>query len=215
VQTLAWHFLSDDGKTRDGIKVTPGQTLQVEPPLRMCEHGLHASVRAIDALRYAPGAIVCRVEVSGDVLFDYDKCAGSKRKVIWMADATRALHEFACRIAEGVLNNMQDERSRNAIAVKRKWVDCNATDDELRAARIALWEDTEEDAYLDIARANARANARATARAATANAAWEAARDAAWQAARATSMESEQVSAKDTQNKMLEQMLLELVVERS
>ena len=74
------------------------------------------------------------------------------------------LHEFACRCAEGELRKagVTDDRSWNAIRVKRLWIEGKATDTELAAARAA------------------------TARAATARAAaWDAAWAAAWDAARA------------------------------
>jgi hypothetical protein len=93
---LGWHFLRDDCRLQFSphTLVEPGQTLTVEPPLEMCRHGLHASMEPLDALLYAPGTIVCRVELSGKILQDYDKMCAEKRTVLWMADATTALHEF-------------------------------------------------------------------------------------------------------------------------
>ena len=76
------------------------------------------------------------------------------------------LHEFACRCAEEALRKagVTDDRSWNAIRVKRLWIEGKATDTELAAA----W---------DAARAAAEAAAWA--------AAWAAARAAAWDAAEA------------------------------
>ena len=72
---LGWHFLNDDRRLRYGDKklVRRGQLLKVKPPLIMCEHGLHASAKALDALGYASGAIVCRVSLGGEILHDGDK----------------------------------------------------------------------------------------------------------------------------------------------
>jgi len=53
----AWHFLQENGRMRWGRegKVKAGKVYRVKPPLVMCEHGLHGSVKALDALGYAPG----------------------------------------------------------------------------------------------------------------------------------------------------------------
>ena len=164
---LAWHFLPADRRLRFGDRtlVEPGQTLTVEPPLKPGSRGLHASVRPIDALFYAPGPILCRVALSGEILEDKDKVCAEHRTVLWMADATRALHLFACDEAERALQiaKVDEPRCAAAIKTKRRWLDGEATDQELDAARAAAW-----DAAWDAARA----------------AAWAAARAAAWAAAR-------------------------------
>ena len=51
------------------------------------------------------------------------------------------LHEFACRITEQALARAgnPDPRSVAAIAVKRRWLRGEATDDELAAASDAAW----------------------------------------------------------------------------
>ena len=61
-----WHFA---GKTlRDGAPLTPkGETISVKGPIIPCSHGLHGSVRAIDALVYAPGLMVARCTLHGDI----------------------------------------------------------------------------------------------------------------------------------------------------
>lgn len=57
----------------------------------------------------------------------------------------RILHEFACWCAEDALNHVEnaDERSWNAIKVKRAWLRGEASDEELavawHAARNAAW----------------------------------------------------------------------------
>ena len=89
---LAWHWLSADGKMANtGEVVEAGKTYTVEPPITCCERGLHASIKAIDSLHYAPGPIICRVEMSGEIASQEDKLAASSRKVIWMADADKVL----------------------------------------------------------------------------------------------------------------------------
>ena len=55
------------------------------------------------------------------------------------------LREFACRVASDAMDRAEarggkvDPRSRNAIAVKRRWIKGEATDQELAAARDAAW----------------------------------------------------------------------------
>ena len=94
---LAWHFLPADGKTRYSQEtVTVGCALEAKGKLVLCENGLHASRTVLDALGYAPGLIVCRVEISGDVVEGEDKLCGRHRLCLAMGDARKAvLHVLA------------------------------------------------------------------------------------------------------------------------
>ena len=69
---LYWHFLSVDKRLRYGDQTTVevGKRLMLPPKTKIipCRVGYHASSRAIDALRYAPGPIVCRVRLHGRVI---------------------------------------------------------------------------------------------------------------------------------------------------
>src|SRR3972149_3105412 len=53
---LGWHFLPEDKRLRYGTRevVEVGRPVKVAGKLALCEWGLHASRRAIDALAYAP-----------------------------------------------------------------------------------------------------------------------------------------------------------------
>jgi len=107
----------------------------------------------------------------------------------------RTLHEFALWCAETALTraNATDERSWNALKVKRLWLDGKATDEELAAARdaamYAAWEglDAARDAAMytawDVDGVAARYAAMYAAKYAAWAAAWDAARDAVWDAA--------------------------------
>ena len=139
---LAWHFLNNDGTLRKGgLKVTPGMTLRMRGKLVMCERGFHYSLRALDALQYAPGAMVSRVDVAGEIIPGTDKGVASQRTHLWIADATNTLHEFACWCAENALNLLRakgqepDPRAWAAIEAKRKWLRGEISDTELAAAR--------------------------------------------------------------------------------
>ncbi|MDP3703895.1 MAG: hypothetical protein Q8R78_05865, partial [Candidatus Omnitrophota bacterium] len=105
---LGWHFLSEDRRLRFGTDdlVAAGMTYAAEGPLVMCQNGVHASRRAIDALQYAPGPVVCRVRLHGEIQHDTDKSVARHRTVLWMADATAILHEFALVCGEHALGQM-------------------------------------------------------------------------------------------------------------
>ena len=190
----AWHFLPKNGRLQFGerpTKVYVGQTLKRNPNmLSMCYYGLHASVRAIDALKYSPGPIICRVRLGGTIIEDGDKCVASRRTVLWMANVERELRLFACwcvrntPLVDGrvVWDLLTDKRSRTAVEVAELYADGLATYNELAAA----W-----DAARDAAWSAAREAAR--------GAAWGAARDAAWGAA--------WEAARDAQNTQLESVL--------
>ena len=110
----------------------------------------------------------------------------------------RTLHEFACWCAEDALNHVEnpDERSWNAIKVKRAWLRGEASDAELAVARddawaaalaaaaaIPLkmeWNSVPFDVLLAIDRREALYAAWDAARDSARYAAWDSARDAAW-----------------------------------
>lgn len=182
---VGWHFLKEDKRLRWGTKevVKKGRVYCVEGELKLCEFGLHASKKPLDALKYAPGPIVCLVELRGEILEGEDKACATKRKVLKMADATKVLHEFACWCAG---------------KVKRAWLKGKATNEELGTARDTAW-DAAWDAARDVARDAAWDATRGTARDTAWDATWDATWTAAWAAARAE------------QNDKLNKMLTELI----
>jgi hypothetical protein len=199
---LAWWFCCPEPDGRillphgDGREANTGETLTIEPPVVLCERGLHASERAIDALGYAPGDTLCRVRLSGQIVAPAgeNKMVASERTVLWRADASKLMHVFACWCAAEALRREEaagrevDVRSWNAIETKIAWLDGKASDADLAAAWAAA-----RDAARDAARAAARAAARDTAR----PTAWAAAKDAAM----------------DAQAKQFEEMCLSLAPE--
>jgi hypothetical protein len=191
----AWHFLPADRLVR------PGQCQTVEPPLELCHHGLHVSVRALDALQYAPGPVVCRVECSGEILHGDDRLCATRLRALWMNDATTVLHRFACDCAEDALKDakVEDERYWRAIQVKRLWLEGKASGEDLRTARDAAW--AAAWAARDAGKAARDAvwgsvgafawDARVAARVAV----WAAARAAVWAATRAAAGDSARAAA--------------------
>jgi len=175
----AWHFLADSGKLRDGRPAVDGEWLLHTGPAVMCESGLHASRKVTDALRYAPGSILCRVECRGVVEERADKLLCLERKILWRIDSTDVLRRFARMCALDVIDLW------NAPAVVVEFLSTGETslrdaagDAARAAARVAL------DAAW-VARDAAGAAAGAAARVAG-----DAARDAARAAARAAARDA-------------------------
>ena len=163
---LGWMFVREDRRIA-GAVVEAGKTLIADPASNA---GNRIAIRPLDALRHATGPIVCRVETTATP-------SGRSVKVLWIADASEVLHAFACDVAEQAMNDAgeTDERCRNAIAVKRRWIIGEATDEELKAAAgAAAWAAAE-------AAAAATASARAAREAKTRTAEW-AATEATWAA---------------------------------
>jgi hypothetical protein len=91
----AWHFV--DTKLRDGRPIpADGELLGHEGNVCLCESGLHASERLIDALRYAPGTTLCRVTVGGHIVHGADKLCATERTIQWRINAKQLLMDFAC-----------------------------------------------------------------------------------------------------------------------
>jgi len=162
---LAWHFLHGDGTqlANNGGPVPPdGEWIEVPPPIKLCERGLHASVLPLDALKYAAGNVVCRVELGGEVLHGDDKLCATRRRILWRIDAEPVLSAFARRCALDVIHLWTPPE----IVVRY----LKTGDESIRAAAgDAAW-----DAAGDAARAAAR------------DAAW----DAAWAAAGAAARDA-------------------------
>ena len=152
---IAYHFVGET--LRDGRPVPPdGEWLTHDGEMVMCESGLHASKDPFDALRYAPGPILCMVDCE-DVQEGNDKLVCRRRKIVRRVDATELMRKFAKQCALDVIHLW------DAPQIVRDYL--TTGDESLRAAAWA--------AARDAAWAAARA------------AAWDAARAAAWDAARA------------------------------
>ena len=172
---LAWHFTGDT--MRDGRPIPPvGEWLDYDGQrgaLALCEAGLHASDDVLDALQYAPGHTLHRVELSGEIIRDTDKLCASRRRIIASVNAEPLLRAFARWCA------LQVAHLWNCPEVVQLYL---ATGDE--SIRAAAWAAASAAAW-DAARDAAWAATRAAASAATSAAAWAAASAAARDAARA------------------------------
>jgi len=222
---LAWHFLASgpDGQPvlRDGRPLVVGQWYEHDGPLVMCESGYHASVLALDALGYAPGAFVSLCEVDGTIEYGTDKLVATRRRALWCYDATEVLRLFArqCALDVADLWEMPDivrqyletgDESIRAAAWDAAWDaarDANyaardtARDTAGYAAWGAAWAATNYADASVAASAAARDAARSAANAVARYAAWGTPNYAAASAAAST-------AARNTQNATLESMLL-------
>lgn len=226
-KVLAWHFLPSGGRLANGDrrKVRVGHTLRHKGQIVLCESGLHASVRAIDALRYAPGPWVCRVECSGEIVRGNDKLVCKQRKTLWMVDATDTLRSFARLCALDVIDKWDtpsivrqyleagDESIRDAaMEAARAAASPSARAAAMEAAMVSSWAAASITMSLCLHSQTWEA-ARVAAMEAAREAACDAARDAAWAAASAASSAAASVAAREAarvaQNVRLEAMLLE------
>jgi len=196
---LGWHFTETDRLAHgDDREIVVGQTLRHEGKLVPCESGLHLSVRAVDALKYAQGNICWRVRGSVERLSHgdpVDKWVCRERTALWRVDAEKLLRRFARSCALDVVHlwnppkvvlrwlvygKVRDQAAARAaaraVAGAAAW---DAAQDAAWAAAQAAARAAAQDAAQDAARAAARADAGAVAGAA----AWDAAQDAAWDAA--------------------------------
>jgi len=201
-----WYFAVTDRKLRygDGRVAKVGVTHRVKGKPECCFHGLHASARALDALRLGAGPVAFQVTLSGEMDHSDDKSAAQARTYDRGGiDITNTLIEFACCAAMGamLLAEHGDERSWTAIEAALAWTRGEISREELAAAAAAAY----AAAYAAAAAAYA-----AYAAAAAAGYAADAAAAAAYAAAYAAAAYAAYAAdASDELNALLEQMIVE------
>ena len=183
-ELIGWHFSTGKLGYGDGREIVIGKTHKVKGPLELCDRGLHAAERIIDALQYAPGPMVYKVRLHGEILRGDDKACATQRTYLAGFDATDILRLFTRQCALDVIHLW------DAPDVVKRYLETG--DESLRAAARAA------------ARGAAGAAARDAARAAARDAAWDAARDAAWAAAGAAAGDA----ARDAQEKEFIRIIL-------
>ena len=208
---LAYHF-TDGYRLRDGKPLETGREYVFDGEPVMCESGYHASRHVFDALEYAPGATLSRVECREVTEERDDKLVCKRRTVIQTIDATKILQKFACMCALDVIHlwdapdvvvrylKTGDEALRDAAwsaawdARSAAWDTGIAAWDARSAARDVAWSaawaavwDARSAAW------DTGATARDAAMSAARSAAWAAALDAARTAARDAAMQGQRV----------------------
>ena len=171
--TYGWHFLYAGSRLRTGEEAPEDGVWLTTDKARICESGLHGSKHPFDALKHAPGPILCLCEF-GEIKGEHDdKFVSRSRRIIARMDATEMLMYFARMQALSVVH---------AFAAPDVVLDYLMTGKDRSAAEAAA-----EAAAWSVARAAAEAAAWSAAWSvakAVARAAAEAAEAAAWSAAR-------------------------------
>lgn len=145
----------------------PGKWMPpISGELAPCKNGYHLC--RVGDLKDWLGPAIFEAECRGEQINANDKVVVSEARLLrqltnWN-DRTARL--FACDCAERVLHIADDERCNNIIEITRRYANGMATDNELAAARDAVWDATWYATW-----------------AAVRSAAWYAANEAAWAAA--------------------------------
>ena len=198
----AWYFSNTDCKLSydDKRLIQPGVTHKVSCQPILCEQGLHASVNILDALQYAPGPYIWRVELGGKIVQGSDKVVATERTYLWGYDATDILWEMGRLCALDVVHLW------NAPKIVIQYL--KSGDESLRAAARDAARAAARDASWYLARAAARAVARAAARDTARAATWDAARAVAWAVARDTERAATWDAARAVQSRRLVRLIM-------
>ena len=140
IETAAWHWTGDT--LRDGRPIPAvGEWLTHEGPIRICNSGLHASERLIDALSFSPGHMLHRVTVRGIEGRDSDKLVARERRIDWSMDCEGLLRVFARRCALDSLHLWPD-----VPVIVREYLE-TGREDIREAAWAAAWDAARDDAW--------------------------------------------------------------------
>jgi hypothetical protein len=121
-----------------------GEWRKHDAPLEMCRAGFHASVRAIDAMRYVNCEVLARVEVKGKHLKQDDKQVWGSMRIVEAYEWTKPDSvAMAIYCAELVIGNYEkkcpdDKRPRKAIEAAKAWLE-NPTEKNRQAATAAYY----------------------------------------------------------------------------
>ena len=204
----AWYFAHESNKLQygDGRKIKIGETHTIDCIPQCCKKGLHGSIKILDALSFAKGSIIYRVDIKDKIDKQNDKICGQSRTYLYGGiNIEKELHVFSrwCALQVIYLWNapqvvIEYLKTGNESLRTAAWdaTRAAASDTAWDAARAAAW-----DAALDAASV-----ARAVA--------WNAARAAAWNAARAAAWNAAWAVARDSQNKKLTQLINKAIKER-
>ena len=185
---IAYYFAPENNKLRygDNREIVVGESHTVDCKPKCCERGLHASLRPIDALKYAPGNQLYIVNITGSVDSNDDKICGTSRLYIdKIPNCGELLREFSRLVALKVM--LKELPNANPVIFKYlRTGDIKLRSAAESAAESASWsaaESAAESAAWSAAESAAWSAAESASRSAAWSAAWSASRSAAWSAA--------------------------------
>ena len=138
---IGWYFATTERTLRygDDRKIELGKTHTVKGQPILCERGLHASKNILDALQYAPGPVIYKVQLSHKVVHGDDKSCAQRRKYLAGAiDISDTLRLFARQCALDVIHLWN---APNIVIQYLNTGDESIRDAARAAARDAAWDD--------------------------------------------------------------------------
>ena len=112
-----------------------------DEPIVMCESGFHASVRAIDAMRFLNCEVLALVEVKGKHRDQDDKQVWESMRVVkayeWTKPDSVAMAIYCAELVIGIYEkkkNPNNKRPRQAIVAARAWLETPTEKNRLAAA---------------------------------------------------------------------------------
>ena len=133
---LAWYFASENNRLNYGdnrlIEIGKMHTVKHKPVL--CKKGLHGSVQLLDALGYAPGPMLYRVDITRKLDIRHDKLCGQRRQYLAGFDATSVLQEFTRMQNLIHIKHIKPYCSDGQYEVILEWL--NTGNPDLRAATV-------------------------------------------------------------------------------
>jgi len=199
----AFYFSRKDKRLRygDNRTIRTGLTHKVKGEIKLCNNGLHASVRLIDALKYAPDSYLWLVDVPSGCHVGKDKLCGSSRTYLSGFNAEKLLREFARKQAliniekikpycpkkdyETILYFLNTGEGSTAAARSARFASRSAARSASRSAAESAWSAAESAAWSAAESAAWSARSASRSAAESARSAWSA-RSAAWSAAWST-----------------------------
>jgi len=122
IRVVGWHFINNDYSlslkhNNKIIKVKPGLKLHTRPEdLEICNNGLHASIRIVDACLYAKGWKLCRVVSSGGIDSHDNKYATTEREVLYIINFKSLIKQWAINAFSSLIRNLDILKHREKIS---------------------------------------------------------------------------------------------------
>ncbi len=128
-------YFSNEAKTLrygDNRKIRTGITHKVKGKPVLCKNGFHASIKPLDALKYAPGSYLWFVELGGKIVKGGDKCCATERTYISGFNAEELSHEFSRKCAAVNIEKIKPYCTGKDYQLILKWL--KTGDEGLREA---------------------------------------------------------------------------------